>query len=738
MLIILYELRILISNTIKFYKQIINRFNPIFPKNWNFWQHLIKLDSRLYWTCFCQGIIISRKKSRIFSLDWLNQELNSHPFSTYISSWMMANSMITGICISNLAAFYLKKDYQLWQRIEKPIKQFSLALEENSKGAWISKRDLPCLERIILRNLVSIRPITIGTTHAIRVEVTQPIADLLLSSQEQQLHCTVEFKGENLGVLELPIIDGMVSSQVLADAISAEYARQIIGRFFKQTLNQDKQQLANKLIESKLIKSKLVESTNWQQIYDEISWVLFLQELWGITEISDELLKAKNATVQKTVNHDFQDLVTLEVSDELKEIQVNADTINLLVTVGGAAVGIINVATPSKKLTPELVRIAVVSLIGFELCIVAVREGLIGRTCSQETSLRKRLAQSMMLKKNRDTSLAKEILAKSSLNHTFSSNFVPSENILLLGRRSPRVIGTSNSRWAMLPLASMEELKNAALIAGEEATKVLEAKTEIKRILYAPDLIISSSITEGKTDRDTFSPTSALVKTKKLPILMYHHVIPHNLSKLARWKLTPEAFEEQLRYLQENGFYSVTLEDWRIAMFKQKPLPGKAIIITFDDGYLDFFEYAFPLLKKYGFSAMVLLIADQVGDTFDNEAKLMTWQQIKQLQAQGIEFGSHSLTHPSLVTLSYENVVKEGVRSRAILEQELQVPVRTFAYPYGDVNPIIQHLIGACGYDFGLGIGFAHSTFKDPLLRLSRIEIEGGDSLQEFSLKIQQ
>ena len=82
--------------------------------------------------------------------------------------------------------------------------------------------------------------------------------------------------------------------------------------------------------------------------------------------------------------------------------------------------------------------------------------------------------------------------------------------------------------------------------------------------------------------------------------------------------------------------------------------------------------------------------------------------------------------------------MQEAVRSRAMIEHNLGVPIRAFCYPYGDVNPIVEHLIGACGYEFGLAIGFDHSTFEDSLLKLSRIEIEGTDNLEKFALKINQ
>jgi peptidoglycan/xylan/chitin deacetylase (PgdA/CDA1 family) len=235
---------------------------------------------------------------------------------------------------------------------------------------------------------------------------------------------------------------------------------------------------------------------------------------------------------------------------------------------------------------------------------------------------------------------------------------------------------------------------------------------------------------------------SGPILTYKLPILMYHQVAPTGASKLNRWRLTPDAFEEQLRYLRDAGYYSVSVDTWHHAIQNKKALPGQAILLTFDDGFLDFFTYAHPLLKQYGFSALVFLVADQVGhsnnwDTaYGEELPLMNWNHIRQLQAEGIQLGSHSATHRPLTSLSVAEIVKEGVRSRTILTQELGKPVQTIAYPYGDVDPVVQHLIGACGYTTGLSCRSGHSSFQDSPLLLPRIEVEGSTSLQEFVKKL--
>jgi peptidoglycan/xylan/chitin deacetylase (PgdA/CDA1 family) len=239
----------------------------------------------------------------------------------------------------------------------------------------------------------------------------------------------------------------------------------------------------------------------------------------------------------------------------------------------------------------------------------------------------------------------------------------------------------------------------------------------------------------GSPRRENVAPAAG---THRLPILMYHRIAPTGSAATSTYRVTPEEFEEQLGYLRDAGYYSIGLEDWQAACAKKRPLPGRAVLITFDDGYRDFAACAWPLLKRYGFSATVFLVSDEIGRSnswdrvFGEEVPLLGWPEILQLRSEGVEFGSHSATHSHLTGLSTADVVREGAHSRAILERELKTPIRAFAYPYGDVDSVVQHLIGACGYVFGLSCEPGLSAFQDHLLMLPRIEVTGSCSMGEF------
>ena len=101
----------------------------------------------------------------------------------------------------------------------------------------------------------------------------------------------------------------------------------------------------------------------------------------------------------------------------------------------------------------------------------------------------------------------------------------------------------------------------------------------------------------------------------------------------------------------------------------------------------------------------------------------MGWPEIRQLRDAGIEFGSMSATYQPLTTLSPTEIVREGATSRAILERGLGKYIKCFAYPYGNVDKIVEHLIGASGYSFGVSYGSNFSSFDDSLMSLPRIQV---------------
>jgi len=316
-----------------------------------------------------------------------------------------------------------------------------------------------------------------------------------------------------------------------------------------------------------------------------------------------------------------------------------------------------------------------------------------------------------------------------SLNAPGAGGIYP-QNAVMFGRREGAA-GTSVSRRAALPAVALREIESAAAIAGEPARQIPRENKFPKQVFYAPEIILPKAPyreVSHSVKPQVFDNHSV---TEKLPILAYRRISPDGLEAI-----TPQVFEQHLQNLKQHGYYSASWKDWQRAKQARTPLPGKAVLMTFDGGYLDFFRYAWPLLKRFDFTATVFLVAESIGKTNSwekaefEEVQLMGWPEIWQLQDAGIVFGSMSATHQPLTPLSPTEIVREAAKSRAILERGLEKSVKCFAYPYGDFDPIVAHLIGASGYTFGVSYTSSFSSFDDALLSLPRLQVTAENTLQ--------
>jgi peptidoglycan/xylan/chitin deacetylase (PgdA/CDA1 family)/2-polyprenyl-3-methyl-5-hydroxy-6-metoxy-1,4-benzoquinol methylase len=241
-------------------------------------------------------------------------------------------------------------------------------------------------------------------------------------------------------------------------------------------------------------------------------------------------------------------------------------------------------------------------------------------------------------------------------------------------------------------------------------------------------------------ERRVSEPGPRTIFTQRVPILMYHDVAPTSENGVRPWRyrLSPSEFLCQLEYLRNAGFRGATLAEWSAAMHYRKRLPDRSVIFTFDDAYRSFAKYAFPLLQKYGFPAIVFVPCAFAGgmnkwdEGVADQVPILDWNEIRQLAADGIEFGAHSMTHPPMTALSNAEVLSEAAQSKAILERELGRPVTAFAYPYGDTDDIVQQLVAQCGYSVGLTTRFERAGFHDHAMALPRVEVTGDDDLATF------
>jgi peptidoglycan/xylan/chitin deacetylase (PgdA/CDA1 family) len=208
-----------------------------------------------------------------------------------------------------------------------------------------------------------------------------------------------------------------------------------------------------------------------------------------------------------------------------------------------------------------------------------------------------------------------------------------------------------------------------------------------------------------------------------IPILMYHYIsTPPNIHDPIRVDLsvTPDMFESQLRYLISHKYHTITLDQAYAAIQGNGLLPPNPVVLTFDDGYRDFYEQAFPLLKKYQLKASVYIVTN-----FTNNPAYVTWDMIRQMSDSGlIEIASHALDHPDLRTKNSVDLAVELQHSKQLLEEHTGKVVDSFCYPYGAYDARVLEAVHSAGYIGATTTlpGSWHSA--SDLLTLTRVRIK--------------
>ncbi|MCW6511340.1 polysaccharide deacetylase family protein [Lichenifustis flavocetrariae] len=237
--------------------------------------------------------------------------------------------------------------------------------------------------------------------------------------------------------------------------------------------------------------------------------------------------------------------------------------------------------------------------------------------------------------------------------------------------------------------------------------------------------------------------------TPGLRVLFYHRVNAYPRERLGpisrEISVTPAAFEQQLRHLASDGWRGISLSEYSAMQTGRVPLDPKAVLITFDDGYEDNLTYAAPLLARYGFPATVFVIAGFLGKTSGavwphgdppEFGRFLDLVGLQSLPANGVQIGSHTLTHPRLTEIDDRARDHELVVARAQLETALAGPVTAFAYPEGDVDAAVERAVTAAGYDLAFTTVPGMNTRATRRTALRRTEVSASDGPLVFRLKL--
>lgn len=219
-----------------------------------------------------------------------------------------------------------------------------------------------------------------------------------------------------------------------------------------------------------------------------------------------------------------------------------------------------------------------------------------------------------------------------------------------------------------------------------------------------------------------------------VPVLTYH--------KLSR-NGTPDTmtvreadFEAQMRFLRENGYRVIPLDDLFEFLQFRSQIPARSVVITFDDGWRSVYDIAWPILKKYGYPATLFVYTDLIVGS----REMLSWEQVRELSRNGFDIQCHSKTHRHLGRKKrkesfrdyFEAVRKEIVESSKIIRKYTGREVKYLAYPYGDTNALVEAMTRQEGYRLAFTVERESVPFFSNDYRVSRAMIHGSFNLKDF------
>lgn len=216
---------------------------------------------------------------------------------------------------------------------------------------------------------------------------------------------------------------------------------------------------------------------------------------------------------------------------------------------------------------------------------------------------------------------------------------------------------------------------------------------------------------------------------KGLPVLMYHSIQD---SKTNEAMISPILFEEEMKYLKDNNYTTLSLDEAYNFFENNVPVPEKSVVLTFDDGYVDNYTLAYPILKKFGLKATIFVITSSI----DTDPNSLTSSQLKELEDNGIAIESHTVHHEKLSEITYEAQLKTLEESKKFIEDKLNKTVNYIAYPYGLNNKVTVKATDAAKYKIAFTTAGKWSSKTNGILTLDRVFISGKYPLKIFEERI--
>ena len=236
-------------------------------------------------------------------------------------------------------------------------------------------------------------------------------------------------------------------------------------------------------------------------------------------------------------------------------------------------------------------------------------------------------------------------------------------------------------------------------------------------------------VVKGKSINKISETVSLKYNTESIPVLMYHSI---GDAKLNPYVVSTDRLNMDMQYLKDNGFTTLSSDELYDFMVKNKPIPQKSILITFDDCYEDNYTNAYPILKKYNFKATIFVITGYV----DKGKQFLSSTQLKEMQKNGIDIESHTNLHEKLGTCTYDSQLKTLKISKTYIEKTLNKTVRYISYPFGSYNSDTLKATNAAGYKMAFTTNGRWTNISNGILSLNRVFISGFHHSNSFKTRV--
>lgn len=227
----------------------------------------------------------------------------------------------------------------------------------------------------------------------------------------------------------------------------------------------------------------------------------------------------------------------------------------------------------------------------------------------------------------------------------------------------------------------------------------------------------------------SFSGPNLKHNNEGIPVIMYHSISNKKGNEI---QLSKDLFEAQMKFLKDKNYTTLSLDELYDFITSNKPIPQKSVVLTFDDGYVDNYLNAYPILKKYNFRATIFVITDNV----DKYSHTINSYQIKEMSSNGIDIMSHTEKHEDLSTLNYDNQLYTMKTSKKFLEKILDKKVNYIAYPYGRWNKTTIKAAENSGYTMAFSTSGTWTDKSDGIYKLDRVYISSNFDLTEFERRL--